>query len=162
MLRIANATNGLAFPPYDCVSMFLSTHGHNYGMGYFRIDNMPYLAIVELLKGGVIQVVDATQHDKPLPDAIKFGVTTFALAFNRAIGEYDLVVASWQTHEMKRAALSSAHKKLVQRIRRLAQVFGHNGPIVMGNQIQWEVHRNFTLDDKPGQLLKKCYMPTGG
>jgi hypothetical protein len=154
MLRIANATNGLAFGPYEAVSMFLSIHGHNYSMGYFRIDAMPYLAVIRLLQGGTIQIVDATQHNKALPDSIRFGVTTFALVFNRAIGEYDLKVASWQTPEMKRAAMSSAHKKLVQRIRRLAQVFGHSGPVKMGEQIQWEVHRNFTLDDKPNQLLK--------
>ena len=154
MLRVANATNGLAFPPYDCVSMFLSTHGHNYSMGYFRIDAMPYRAIIELLGGGEIKVVDATQHDKPLPDALKFGVTTFALVFNRAVGEYKLVVAPWQTREMRRAALSGAHKKLVQRIRRLVKVFGHSGPVEMGKQVQWEVHRNFPWDDKPEKIME--------
>lgn len=154
MLRVANATNGLAFPPYDAVSMFLSTHGHSYSLGYFVHYAMPWSAVIRLLQGGSVLIVDATQHNKPLPDAIKFGVTTFALVFNRAIGEYNLVVAPWQTPEMKRVALSGTHKKLVQRIRRLAKVFGHNGAVQMGKQIKWEVHRCFTLDDKPEELLR--------
>lgn len=42
VLRVANATNGLAFPPYDEISMFLSSHGHRMSTGYFRVDAMPH------------------------------------------------------------------------------------------------------------------------
>lgn len=154
MLRIANATNGLAFPPYDAVSMFLSTHGHNCKMGYFRIDAMPYQAVVELLCGRPIQLVDATQHNKALPDSFKFGVTTWCLVFNRAVRQV-VEVAPWQTREMVAAANSRQHRPLVQRIRRLANVFGLVGPAIIDSNVLLEVHRCFDADDKPQLILNK-------
>lgn len=151
-MRIANATNGLAFPPFDAVSMFLSTHGHNYKMGYFRIDAMPYNAVIKLLKGERITLIDATQHNKELPDSFKFGVTTWALVFNRALGLRNTVVAPWQTKEMLKAANSATHKMLVQRIRRLREVFGYQKPIRIGDNIIFEVHKAFPYDDKPNEI----------
>ena len=152
MLRIANALNGLAYTPYDSVSMFLSTHGHNYKMGYFRLDAMPYEAVIELLLGNTIQLVDATQHNKPLPDSFKFGLTTWCLVFNRAIG-CDVRVADWQTREMIYASRHN-HRALVQRIRRLKSVFGASKPAIIGDNILLEVHKQVKFDDKP-YLLKE-------
>jgi len=151
-MRIANAINGLAFPPYDGVSMFLSTHGHNCRFGYFRIDAMPYSAVIELLQGGTIQLVDATQHNKPLTDAFKFGVTTWALVFNRAIRN-EVQVAQWQTKPMWINAHSNHFKPLVQRIRRLSEIYNPSKPAIIGDNILLEVHRNFLYDDKPKKIL---------
>ena len=149
-MRIANATNGLAFPPYDAVSMFLSTHGHSYKSGYFRIDAMPYNAVIELLKGSTITIVDATQHDKELPDSFKFGLTTWVLVFNRAIGFRQSKVAPWQTKEMLKISSGSIHKPLVQRIRRLIEIYGKPDRLItIGHQVKIEVYRNFKLDDNP-------------
>jgi len=139
--------------------MFLSTHGHNCKMGYFRKYAMPWKGIIELLQGRSICIIDATPHNKELPDSIKFGVTTFALVFNRALRER-VHVAPWQTREMVRAAGSKKHKPLVNRIRRLERVFGNHGPITMGEEIVWEVHKNFRLDDKPEELGIICNLTT--
>lgn len=154
MIRIANATNGLAFPPFDAVSMFLSTHGHNYQFGYFRIDAMPYIAVIELLEGNQILMVDATQHNKELPDAFKFGLTTWCIVFNRAIRQ-ELRVANWQTREMWLNGHSARFKPLVQRIRRLAEIYHPSCPAILGDNVLVEVHRNFELDDKPCEIAAR-------
>lgn len=150
-MRIANATNGLAYPPYDGVSMFLSTHGHNCKMGYFRMDAMPYMAIIHLLKGGDIQFVDATPSNKELPDAVRFGLTTWCLVFNRAI-RMPIEPSDWVTRAMVRNANSQVHKKHIQRIRRLMEVFGVTKPAIIGDNILLEIHRKVTFDDKPREL----------
>lgn len=147
MIRIANATNGLAFPPFDSVAMFLSTHGHNCRFGYFRIDAMPYLAVVELLRGNSILMVDATPHNKELTDAFKFGLTTWCIVFNRAI-HMEPKVALWQTKDIWRNGHSVKFRPLVQRIRRLACIYNPVKPAVIGENVLLEVHRNFTLDDR--------------
>ena len=152
-MRIANAMNGLAYPPYDAVSMFLSTHGHSCKMGYFRQDAMPYMAVIELLKGGSLCLVDATQSDKPLTDAFKFGLATWCMVFNRAIG-HKTESSLWVTRDMVRAANSCQHKKVVQRIRRLEAVFGHTRPAVIGENIILEVHKKILFDDKPNMIKK--------
>ena len=151
-MRIANATNGLAFPPYEAISMFLSTHGHHYSDGYFRIDAMPYSAVVELLKGGSLTIVDATRNGKALPDSFRFGVTTWCLVFNRAIGYRHQKVSVWQTQEMVHIAYNGKHKKLVQRIRRLALIFGQSQPAIIGRNILLEVHHGFIGDDHPSRI----------
>lgn len=156
-MRIANATNGLRYEPYDEVSMFLSTHGHNYKMGYFRIDAMPYKAVIHLLKGGHITMVDATPSDKQLPDAFKFGMTTWALVFNRALRSR-VRFAPWVTREMVRCANSKTHYKLIQRIRRLMAICGSVKPLIYGDNVFFEVHRQVDFDDKPellGMLLEE-------
>lgn len=151
-MRIANATNGLAFPPFDAVSMFLSTHGHNCKFGYFRIDAMPYIAVIELLRGNTITMVDATPHNKELTDAFKFGLATWCIVFNRAIRN-EVAVAPWQTRDMWRNGHSVRFKPLVQRIRRLALMYLPHRPAVMGDNVLLEVHRQFALDDKPSSIL---------
>ena len=151
VIRIANATNGLAFPPFDAVSMFLSTHGHNCKFGYFRIDAMPYIAVIELLKGNQILMVDATPHNKEMPDAFKFGLTTWCIVFNRAIRQ-EVKVAEWQTRDMWRNGHDAKFKPLVQRIRRLAEIYYPNRPALFGDNILTEIHRNFEFDDKPCEI----------
>ena len=151
-MRIANATNGLAFPPYDAVSMFLSTHGHSRKFGYFRIDAMPYSAVIALLRGETITMVDATQHNKPLTDGFKYGLTTWCMVFNRAIRNF-VDCADWITPDIRNVAKQAKHKPLVTRIRRLAIMYGSTKPAIMGDNVRIEVHRNFENDDKPELVL---------
>lgn len=155
-MRIANVTNGLAFLPYDAVSMFMSTHGHHASMGYFRIDAMPYNAVIHLLTGGTITLVDATQHNKPLTDAFKFGVPTWCMVFNRAI-RVETKVCEWQTPTMCSVSRSQIHKRLVQRIRRLACIFPPSAPAIIGKNVLLEVHRQFPYDDKPNKIKQIMY-----
>jgi hypothetical protein len=152
----ANITNGLAYPHHE-VAHFMSTHGHSCKFGYFRLDAMPYSAVIELLNGRPIRVVDATQHNKPLTDGLKYGLTTWVLVFNRGIRQpIDFrEVAPWATKEMAKAALfSKQSKQLVQRIRRLQTIYGDQGSVRIGpgQLVEVECHRNFRLDDKPEQL----------
>jgi hypothetical protein len=159
ILRIANATNGLAFPPFDDVSMFLSTHGHHYKQGYFRIDAMPYRAVIHLLLGGAIKIVDASPSGKLLCSSFRNGVTTWCLVFNRAAHIYDLQVAEWQTIHHRAAAHSKKHSPLCQRIRRLIEVYGFKKPAIIGDNVLLEMHNNFELDDKPAELGKILCVP---
>jgi len=154
MKTYANISNGLAFP-HDNVCMFKSTHGHNYKMGYFRIDAMPYSAVIELLKGNQIKIIDATHHSKPLTDGLKYGLTTWTLVFNRALG-YDIKVAPWQTKEMRKVSRRNGDvKKLVRTIRGLNKLFGNKGPAIIGDNIYIECHQNFKYDDKMEIFYKK-------
>ena len=152
-MRIANATNGLCFPPYDEVSMFLSTHGHHYDIGYFRMDAMPYSVVIHLLKGGEITMIDATpSSSKLLPSAFRNGLTTWCLVFNRAIRCRDIKVAEWETYHHRIAAYSHRHKPVVQRIRRLAEIYGVARPVIIGDNIKLEIHRSFEPDDKLDEI----------
>lgn len=153
--RYANITNGLCFPPYHDVCHFMSSHGHSFKIGYLRLDSMPYSAVIHLLKGHTIQIVDATQHAKPLTDALKYGLITWCLIFNRAIGFKNLVVAKWETPEMRKAAhYSDVANKIKQRIRRLESVFGNKGPVIIGKNVLIKCHRNFKYDDKPTEMRR--------
>jgi hypothetical protein len=153
MKTYANITNGLAYP-HDDVCHFMSTHGHNCKMGYYRLDSMPYSAVIELLNGRPIKVVDGTAHDKPLTDGLKFGLTTWAITYNRAL-RVSVKAAPWQTKEMwTNAYRSSTSKKVVQRIRRLLNVFGGKSalPAILGQSIVVECHRGIGHDDKPEKV----------
>jgi len=119
---LANISNGLVFP-HDDVCYFQSTHGHKCKMGYFRIDAMPLRAIIHLLRGGNLTIVDATQHHKLLTDAQKFGIATWILVYNRAIRKRIDQVCPWQTREMEMVASSNIHKKLIKTIRKLAKYY---------------------------------------
>lgn len=124
----------------------MTGHAHSYKMGYFRIDAMPYDAVMHLLKGGSVEIIDGTQHNKPLSDALKYGVTTWALVFNRAL-RYSGCVAPWETPEMRRAAQAKRHKPLVQMIRKLADLVGSH-PIIIGQNLHLTCHRQIAHDDK--------------
>jgi len=153
-LLVANGTNGLYFEPYDDVSMFQSQFGHSKKKGYFRIDSLSYRSVIHLLKGGKIEIIDGTRKRKGLPDSFKFGVTTFALVLNRALGYGKLEVAPWQTRDMVEVAWSQKHKPLVNRIRRMIRIFGKCEPIKLGKQIELTVYNSFYLDDRPGDFKK--------
>jgi len=154
-MRIANMMNGLAYPPYNDICYFQSCYGHHASDGYFRIDSMPYNAVLHLLRGGQITIVDATQSQKPLSDALKFGVPTWCIVFNRALdfpGSRGIKVCGWQTPEMKKVALDNHHKPLVQTIRKLVKVFGYKRPAIIGDNIHLECHESVIFDDKPERL----------
>jgi hypothetical protein len=120
VMTLANARNGIPMAPdADGVSMFLSTHAHR--PPYFRIDAMPYHAVVHLLRGGVVRIVDGSAR-KGIPDSLLTGVGTWAMVFGRAIGQPSIV--PWMTTAMKRACWTRAHRPTVQAILRLTTIYG--------------------------------------
>jgi len=148
---LANISNGLAFP-HDSVCYFQSQYGHNWKVGYFRIDAMPLDAIIHLLKGGEITIVDATRRHKKLTDAFKFGVPTWCLVFNRAINKRVNKVCDWQTKEMEILSNNGVHEKLIQTIRKLAKYYEPIKPAIIGDNIKLICHQNFSADDKPKRI----------
>lgn len=156
-MKLANMSNGLAFPPYDGISYFQSQYGHQAKLGYFNHDALPVDSIVELLKGNVLYLTDATRKNKALTDAFKYGVPTFCLVFNRAIGLFDktyryIKVCDWQTPEMLKVSHSDIHKPEVQKIRKLIRIFGYKKPAIIGNNVILQVHSGFIGDDKPNRI----------
>ena len=151
ILTLANISNGLAFP-HDDVCYFQSQHGHNCKIGYFRIDAMPLKAIIHLLKGGTITIIDATRHGKLITDAQKFGVVSWCLIFNRAIRKKVDKVCHWQTKEMEIVASNGIHKKLIQTIRKLAKYFGSTKPAIINDNIKLICHHGFIADDNVKRL----------
>jgi hypothetical protein len=156
-MKLANMMNGLAYPPYDDICYFQSTYGHHASYGYFRIDAVPYKAIIHLLKGGSITIIDATRRSKPLSDAMKFGVPTWCIVFNRALnfkGSRHIKVCDWQTPEMKKVALSQIHKPTTNTIRKLIKIYGYKKPVIIGKNVFVECHQGAIFDDKPKRLKK--------
>ena len=158
-LRLANASNGLAFPPYDDICMFQSQHAHHcQRCGYFRADAMPWRAVVCLLGGGSVRIVDATRRHKPLTDALRYGVPTWCLVFNRALGDRRSVVCAWQTPEMRKCANADRHKPTAHAIRKLARVLAPwPSPVraIIGQNVLLECHQGFDADDKPKRLAAR-------
>ena len=154
-MRLANATNGLCFPPFDAISMFQSQHGHQMKTGYFRWDAMPWTAVIHLLQGGKITIVDATRRHKQLTDAQKFGVPTWCLVFNRALRKRKIVVCDWQTPEMAHIAHNDTHEPYMRSIRKLAKLYGVSNPAVVGENVFIECHQAFDADDKPKRLRQR-------
>lgn len=153
-LRLANISNGLAYP-HDDVCAFQSQHAHHcQKCGYFRIDAMPYSAVIHLIKGGTIEIIDGTAHNKAYSDALKFGVPTWCLVFNRAIRERNHITCSWQTRDMVRMANDSRHKPLVQMIRKINRLYGPAKPVIVGKNVILTCHKEVEFDDKP-ELLKR-------
>jgi len=156
-MRLANLMNGLAYPPYDDVCYFQSCYGHHASYGYFRIDAIPLSAVIHILQGGSITIVDGTRHHKLLSDALKFGVPTWCIVFNRALnfkGSRHIKVCDWQTPEMKQVALSNRHKKLVHTYRKLIKIYGYVRPAIINENVQLECHQYAIFDDKPKRLKK--------
>ena len=154
-MRLANMMNGLAYPPYDEVCYFQSQHGHHPSMGYFRIDAMPFKAIIHLLQGGEVTIVDATRRNKQLSDAMKFGLPTWCIAFNRALNfshSGHIEVCPWQTPHIKSVAWSNHHRKTRRTIRKLVKVFGYQRPAIIGENVKIECHQQAIFDDKPKRL----------
>ena len=153
-MRLANISNGLAYP-HDDVCLFQSNHGHHASTGYFRIDAMPYRAVIHLLRGGSLTIIDGTARNKPLSDALRFGVPTWCLVFNRAIGSRSVAVAPWCTREMINIAHGSLHGPLVQSIRKLAKLFPPVQPAVVGQTVILECHPLCRHDDNAAKLKEK-------
>jgi hypothetical protein len=154
MLRLANIRNGLAYP-HDDVCYFQSQYGHHARYGYFRIDAMPYKAVIHLLKGGTIEIIDATAKNKRMTDAQKFGIPTWCIVFNRALnfkGSRHIEVCDWQTDVMKRIALSSFHDQATYSIRKLVNVYGYKALAIIGKNIFLTCHSRIDFDDKPKRL----------
>jgi len=151
ILRLANIRNGLPYP-HDMVSAFQSCHGHHFRDGYFRADAMPYDAVIHILQGGTIEIIDGTQHDKDLTDAQRFGIPTWCRVFNRALGRNDVRVCEWETVHIRRAANAPRQRPLVQTIRKLAAIFGNAGPAIIGQNVLLTCYRRIGWDDKPEML----------
>lgn len=157
-MRLANISNGLAFPPYDGLCMFQSQHAHHCKQcGYFRIDAMPYGAVLHLLRGGQVEIIDATRRHKPLTDALRYGVPTWCLVFNRAMGDRATRVCEWQTRAMLSTANNDRHHPTVQAIRKLARATGSLGDVraVVGANVILTCHQGFDGDDKPRRIARR-------
>lgn len=153
-LILANMSNGLVYA-HDMTCYYQSNHAHRLKTGYFAHNAMPWDAIIALLKGYEIEIVDATVKKKVLTDAQRFGVPTFCLVFNRAIGLKTirtLKVCDWQTLEMVKVAHGDIHKPLVQSIRKLIKYYDWCRPAIIGDNVHLTCHQNFTADDKPKQI----------
>lgn len=150
----ANMSNGLVYP-HDEVCYFQSNVAHHWESGYFRIDSLPYSGVIQLLQGNKIQIVDATRHDKPFSDALKFGVPSFCLVFNRAIGGNGTKVCEWQTREMVYATHRHVHKPLVQAIRKLVKIYGHKGPAIIGENVLLTCHKQVNFDGQPEKIRER-------
>lgn len=124
ILILANVRNGIPLVPYpDGLTYFLSTHAHR--PVYYGENAMPLHAVAHLLRGGIVEVVDASAR-KPYPDALVAGVGTWALTFGRALNKYGTPFSEvpWATRAMIQACWSDAHAHTVRAIRRLATVYG--------------------------------------
>jgi hypothetical protein len=155
-MRLANISNGLAFP-HDDVCYFQSQYGHHCDRcGYFRLDSMPYRAVLHLLHGGTVTIVDGTRRHKPLTDALRYGVPTWCLVFNRAIGRRERV-CEWQTPEMERVANSDMHDALKSTIRKLSHIFPPTRSAIIGDNILLECHQGCIFDDKPRRLAEVAH-----
>lgn len=151
---LANISNGLVFP-HDDICYFQSCWGHHKSLGYFRIDSMPFSAIIALLKGDNITIVDATRRHKHFTDAQKYGVPTWCLVFNRALGLKKVHVCDWATREMIETAHSPIHKPTVQTIRKLVKIYGYIKPAVIGDNVKLVCHKGAEWDDKPKRIKDK-------
>ncbi len=148
VLRLANITNGLYFP-HDDVCCFQSQHAHHRSLGYFRIDAMPYRAVIHLLRGGVVEIIDATRKSKLLSDALRHGVPTWCIVMNRAMKfDYQNIrVCEWQTPDMMKAA--RMHDTYLGTLRKLVRLYGRTKrPIQIGSQLLLRCYSNFEFDDK--------------
>jgi hypothetical protein len=155
VIRLANLSNGLAFP-HDDICHFQSNWAHHCSLGYFRIDSMPLSAVRHLLTGGSITVVDGSRHHR-LSDALHFGVVTWCMVFNRAlrpfIGSKD-PICTWETTAMTHAAMATGHRPLVHTIRKLVKLYGATGPAVIGRNVHLICHQ-VDFDDKVSEIRKR-------
>lgn len=156
ILKLANITNGLAYP-HDDICYFQSQYGHSRAYGYFCLDSMPYRAVRHLLLGGKIEIIDATAKNKKLTDAQKYGIVTWCIVFNRALnhkGSKFIKVCDWETKHMLSAALSERHKPTVRGIRKLIKIYGYQAPAIIGKNVLLTCYSGISWDDKPMRLKK--------
>ena len=182
-MNLYNASSGLPLGGKNAeVCFFQSCHAHNLKCGYFADNAMPWNAVIELLKGGILNIVDGSRNKSgyvmgnrrcgKLSDALTYGVPTWMMVFNQAIqkiparrtcADYlwdefewynplDIKVCEWQTRHMIRATFK--HDKLRHQIRRLAKVYGRKGPAIVGRNVMLTTHRA-TWDDKPEEMKRR-------
>lgn len=154
MLVLANISNGLVYQ-HDNVCNFQSNHGHHKTTGYFHIDAMPYCAVIDLLQGKSITIVDATRRHKLLTDAQKFGVPTWCLVFNRALRLRKVRVCDWQTCDMLEVAHMARHRPLVHRLRTLAAIYGWKSPAIIDTNIHLVCYQNAEFDDNTRRIARR-------
>ncbi len=130
VLWVCNARNGLAHrnelqTPH--IGYFLSSHAHH-KQCYFVPYAMPLAAIVHLLCGGVVAVVDASRR-KVFPDSLVAGLGSWVYAFNRGIGVYEPDFVPYGTSAMWWYAIRSRNAREIKKVvRRLATILGDKGP----------------------------------
>jgi hypothetical protein len=153
-MRIANIRNGLAFP-HDDICYFQSQYAHHKRYGYFNDGAMPWSAVVHLVLGGVLIVVDATRKQKQMTDAQKFGVPTWCGVFNRALRFPCQPTCQWWTRDMEQVVRSDRHKKTKSAIRKLSYLYrnGDTEAAVIGRNVLLECHTGFTADDNNEGLV---------
>lgn len=162
-LRLANVRNGLAYP-HDDLCCFQSNHGHHAAEGYFRIDAMPLRAVVHLLVGGQVVVVDGGAKGDRLTDALRFGVPTWCAVYNRAVMDGSSIpTCPWFTSAIAEASRMARHRPLVQTIRKLAKLYGELGghparPAIVGKNVLLECHGGIDHDDRPDELISRLYL----
>lgn len=146
-MTLANLSNGIVIE-HDDICYFQSNYGHSAKLGYFRHDAMPLKAIAHLLTGGKVRIVDATRRTNRLSDALRFGVPTWCMVFNRAIRK-PARVCEWETLTMQGVANSKLHSAHVQTIRKLAKMYGSCGPAVIGSNVELLCVNGVDYDDRP-------------
>lgn len=152
-LVLANIRNGLVYP-HDDLCCFRSCDAHKGSNGYFGDDAMPYSAVIHLLLGGTVEIVDATQHDKDLSDALRYGVPVWCRTFNRAVGGSfnHVAVCPWESRPMRIGANSQIHRRLLQTYRKLIDLYGAARAAVIGENVLLTCHRLISWDDQPSVL----------
>ncbi len=153
---LGNISNGLVYPHHQ-PCWFQSNHAHNYQTGYFAKDSMPWTAVINMFVNpeDTYTIVDATRRHKKITDAQKFGVPTWLIMFNGALGlnPNGKKVCPWETPEMKKAGASSVHHELRQQIRRVQRYYPPRGtPLILGENFFLECHQNAVWDDKPDRI----------
>jgi len=144
-------SNGLAYP-HDMTCYFQSNYAHHMKLGYFNRDCMPIDAIIHLLKGGEICIIDASQHYR-LTDALRFSVPTWCSVFNRA-AHIQLKPCAWFTKEMWKVSRSRLHKPTVQKIRKLIRIFGFTSPAIISRNVHLINYQGVKFDDKVDELRR--------
>lgn len=157
-LVLANARNGLAWP-HDDVCYFQSQYAHHWALGYFRLDSMPLRAVIHLLCGDTLEIVDGARRPH-MPDALRYGVPTWCRVFNRAIRQPIMPVCPWETPEMVTAARHGRHKPVVATIRKLAGIYEPMRPAVIGENVLLTWHRCQHDDNVRG--LRQAILTAGG
>lgn len=156
-LRLANVRNGLAYPHHD-LCYFQSNHGHRASLGYLRIDAMPLRAVVHLLLGSRIVIIDGTAKSHRISDALRFGVPTWCAAYNHALGFYR-PPCDWISDHAMEVARSPLHRPLRHNIQKLAELYAsvRSAPparIGVGQDynVVLECHLGIEHDDRPERL----------
>lgn len=98
---------------------------------------MPLRAIVHLLLGRRIVIVDGTAKARRASDALTYGVPTWCAAYNAALG-FRSPPCGWITDHAMVQARSDVHRQMRHTVIKLAEIYAPNGaPAAL---IGWTVH----------------------